>query len=129
MFQLNFVVCILQILVSLVWAGEVNIDDDTTLEFYWTKASGTVKHYNVYVSVYDNLNGVDNFVQVGETSRVPTASRLYALPMVAQHGKFYRVKVEAENAQGKKGPMSDPSDFVYCFLREKFIPGHPVRIE
>jgi len=88
-------------------------DDDKLLEFYWDAASGNVHHYNVYLSI----DGGD-YALVGQTSTsdAPTQSAPYALPIQAINGKIYRIKVEAEDASGITGPMSEPSEPVLCLL-------------
>ena len=87
-------------------------DDDPSLEFHWSAATGSVDHYNVYVSI----NGAA-YSSVGTTSTAPTAQNPYALPIVAEDGKTYQLQVEAEDAKGTTGPMSDSSDLVWCKLR------------
>ncbi len=87
-------------------------DDDTVLEFYWEPATGNVHHYNVYLST----DGSD-YVLVGTTPTAPTQENPYTVPITAVDGKVYRLKVEAEDAEGNVGPMSDPSDPVTCKLR------------
>ena len=86
-------------------------DNDTTLEFYWTAATGNVHHYNVYLSVD---SGEYSFV--GTTPAVPSAETPYNLPVTAEDGKQYQIKIEAEDASGGTGPMSEPSGPVYCEL-------------
>ena len=87
-------------------------DDDTLLEFHWTAANGMTNHYNVYLSVDDS-----DYVWVGTSSLVPTAEAPYALPVKAEDGKKYQLKVEAESTGGVAGPESDLSDVVWCKLR------------
>jgi len=93
-------------------------DKDGILEFYWEAAPGNVDHYNIYVSV----NG-EEFQQVGETSVLPTVDYPYELPITATIGNMYVVQVEAEDADGLKGPMSEPSEPVWK------KPGLPVPVE
>ncbi|MGQ9609416.1 MAG: hypothetical protein ACUVWN_08945 [bacterium] len=87
-------------------------DDDPVLEFYWEPATGNVDHYNVYLST----DGSD-YVLVGTTPTAPTQENPYAVPITAVDGKVYRLKVEAADAEGNVGPMSEPSDPVTCKLR------------
>jgi fibronectin type 3 domain-containing protein len=77
-------------------------DDDTELKFIWTPASGDVDHYDVYVST----DGSD-YVLVGSTTET-----FYIVE--GEDGHTYRVKVEAVDAAGNVGPMSDESDPVIC---------------
>lgn len=84
-------------------------DDDTTLHFYWTAASGDVDHYNVYLYI----DGVQHS-QTWTTAIVPSAANPYAVPIVAEAGRMYQLQVEAEDASGAKGPMSEISDPVWC---------------
>ena len=90
-------------------------DDDTVLEFYWKAASGDVQHYNVYLSVDE---GDFFFVGKTESGRAPTEENPYAVPeKYIEDGKKYRLKVQAEGANGVKGDMSEPSDLVWCKLK------------
>lgn len=87
---------------TTVRAGMVDYDDDTKLSFIWEAASGGVDHYNTYVST-DFLK----YVLVGNTSEpFYTVEGLY--------GHTYKVKVEAVDAAGNVGPMSEESDVVIC---------------
>jgi hypothetical protein len=92
------------VLTGAVPARAVTYAYDSPLAFVWTPASGAVDHYNVYLSVdgepFELLEEVnDNTCQVD-----------------AQEGQTYVVQVEAEDALGQVGPMSDPSDEVAVFL-------------
>ena len=88
------------------------VDDDTSLEFHWTAATGNVDHYNVYLSTNEG-----DYFQVDTTPIAPTQGSPYAVPVTAEDGKKYRLKVEAEDANNNTGPMSDPSDLVWCKFR------------
>jgi len=88
------------------------IDDDNVLEFYWGAATGEIDHYNVYLST----NG-SNYVLVGTTPTAPTQSTPYTVPVSASDSKIYQLKVEAADASGNVGHMSEPSDPVNCKLR------------
>ena len=88
-----------------------SFDDDTVLEFCWSPASGDVYHYNVYLSVDSSAYSL-----VGTTSTAPTPENPYTVSATAEDGKTYRLKVEAEDAGGRTGPMSDPSEMVVCDL-------------
>jgi hypothetical protein len=76
----------------------------TPLTFAWTASSGSVDHYNVYVSVDGGA-----FRQASEV-RQPSY-RLDALD-----GRRYVVQVDAEDGYGNRSPMSDPSEEVVVFL-------------
>ncbi len=76
----------------------------TPLQFQWDASSGTVTHYNVYVSEDDQPYQV----------RAEVSSTSYQLNV--DDGKSYRVQVEAENALGETGPVSDRSDSIVVFL-------------
>jgi len=76
--------------------------DDISLIFTWTAASGGPDHYNVYISIDD-----DEYTLVDTT---PTNS--YTLK--CEYGHSYRIKVEAVDAAGNVGPMSEESDLVSC---------------
>lgn len=76
----------------------------TPLTFAWTASTGSVDHYNVYVSVDGGA-----FRQVSEVRQ--SSYRLDALD-----GRRYVVEVDAEDGHGNRSPMSDPSDGVVVFL-------------
>jgi hypothetical protein len=87
-------------------------DDDTLLQFYWTAATGNVHHYNIYLSTNEA-----NYTLLGTTHTAPTQTTPYSVPIKAEDGKKYRLKVEAVDAIGSPGVGSDPSDIVFCKLR------------
>ena len=96
-------------------------DDDTSLEFYWEPASGDVEHYNMHVSVYENYGDPNS--PTGPTtytgpSTAPTQESPYALPedVGIADGKGYSLVVNAVGPGGE-GPMSEPSDIVWCKIR------------
>jgi hypothetical protein len=101
------------LLASAVQAQHDLCDHNTLLEFYWAPARGKVDHYNVYLSVDDG-----SYHKVGETPNAPTRDAPYPLPIVAKYGRKYRIAVEAEAADGGVGPMSEPSDPVWCMLTQ-----------
>ena len=76
-------------------------DDDTSLDYTWTAASGPVDHYNIYLSI----DGGD-FTLIGQT---PDATPSFTYTN-AEDGKTYQIKVQAVDAIGSVGPESDPSD-------------------
>ena len=86
-------------------------DDDVTLEFYWEPGPGPVVGYNVYLST----NG-ESFILISNTFLTPTIDAPYAIPITAVDGSSYSIKVEAFDANGVVGPMSEPSDSVLCRL-------------
>jgi len=86
--------------------GAVTYDNDTSLEFTWTAASGDVDHYNVYVSIDE-----------GEYDLVGTTSET-SYTVTGSDGHTYKVKVEAVDVEGNVGPMSEESDSVICDLIE-----------
>jgi len=88
---------------------------DHQLNFSWTPASGTVDHYNVYVSTNDGP-----FVMVGET---PINSYI----VETTWGNSIVMQVEAENAAGI-GPRSDISEIVMVFEKRPTTPLN-IRIE
>ncbi len=95
-------------------SGDYAIDDDETLEFYWSAASGTVHHYNVYLSI----DGKDLYL-VGTIDVLPTKENPYQVPIVAQPVHSYRLQVEAEDEDGLIGPMSEPSLPVWRFTQNR----------
>ncbi len=76
----------------------------TPLTFAWTASTGSVDHYNVYVSTDGGA-----FRQVSEV-RQPSFS------LDALDGRRYVVQVDAEDGRGSRSPMSDPSEEVVVFL-------------
>lgn len=87
-------------------------DDDTTLEFYWDAASGSVAHYNVYLYI----DG-EQHTETWTTATPPSADVPYVVPIVAEDGRMYQLQVQAEDANNETGPMSELSDPVWCKLR------------
>jgi hypothetical protein len=92
------------VLMCAVPARAITYAYDSPLAFVWGHASGSVDHYNVYVSVDGGP-----FELLGEETD-------NTCQVVAQEGQTYVVQVEAEDALGQVGPMSDPSDEVAVFL-------------
>ena len=76
----------------------------TPLTFGWAAASGEVAYYNVYLSVDGRSFRLHRKV-TGTTCRVDV-----------EDGRSYVLRVEAEDALGRVGPMSDPSERVVVFL-------------
>jgi len=74
------------------------------LQFQWDAASGQVDHYNVYVSVD------------GQAYQVVATVTSPAFELVVEDGKSYQIQVDAENAAGETGPVSEPSDLYMVFL-------------
>ena len=72
--------------------------DHSPISFMWTHASGPVDHYNVYVSV----NGAP-FRLLKEVS-----GNRCQVDVV--NGRSYVLRVEAEDAVGRVGPLSDRSE-------------------
>ena len=107
---LIFFFCILCLPINNAFCNTT--DNDTTLAFYWSAATGNVAKYNVYLST----NG-GSYLFIGYTSSVPTISNPYIVPMTAVNGSSYRIKVEAVDPNGIVGPMSEPSDTVLCVLQ------------
>ena len=96
-------------------------DSNTLLEFYWKAASGNVDHYDVYLSIDD-----ENYYKVGRTpdAEAPTEKDPYPVPIVAEDGRKYRLKVQGVAANGTTGPMSEPSDPVWCMMsRPGYVKG------
>ncbi|MCZ6680979.1 MAG: dockerin type I domain-containing protein [Candidatus Poribacteria bacterium] len=87
-------------------------DHDTTLNYIWEPASGPVHHYNIYVSVDGG-----EFELVGTTV---DATPEYALTD-AKDRSTYRLQVQAVDAAGNVGPLSDPSDPITVDLQEDDI--------
>ncbi len=86
---------------SSITSFEKMYDNDSSLDYSWTSASGPVDHYNIYVSV----NG-GNFVLVDITvGMTPT----YTFEG-AENASTYQITVQAVDAFGNTGPQSDPSD-------------------
>jgi hypothetical protein len=83
-------------------AVAVSYDNDNELDFTWTAASGNVDHYNVYVS-----NDGGEYILVGTTSET-------SYVVNGQNGSTYKIKVQAADAAGNVGLMSEESDSVIC---------------
>lgn len=89
-------------------------DDDKVLHFYWSAASGDVYYYDVYL-FEDEGDDEDDCIRV-RLYRTPTRENPFKVPVDAENGKKYRLKVRAVSNSGIEGPMSEPSDFVWCKL-------------
>ncbi len=74
------------------------------LSFVWGDASGSVDHYNVYVSVD------------GQPFELLEQADACTCQLAAEDGRTYVLQVEAEDAGGRVGPMSDLSDQVVVYL-------------
>jgi len=95
---------------NALWA--ISYDDDTQLDFIWKEATGNPQHYNVYVSVDEG-----EYVLVGTTET-------NSYTVMGENGHSYRMKVEAQDAFGNVGPMSEESDLVICQVWSSFT-SHP----
>lgn len=89
---------------SMDAAHAANYDNDTEVKFIWTAASGDVNHYNVYVS-----SDGGECVLTGSTFETSYIVK-------GEDGHTYKVKVEAVDAAGNVGPISEESDPVTVFL-------------
>lgn len=87
--------------------GQRTYDNDTRMGFYWASASGSVHHYNVYISVDGGPAMLTD-----TTASAPTPANPYFID--GQAGKTYRIQVEAEDAEGNLSPRSDWSGPVMC---------------
>jgi len=96
--------------------NETQYDDDTQLGFYWREASGNPHHYNVYVCVDESVdqNGKRKYSFDGTTEKA-------SYTVTGEDGHSYRIKVEAVDAAGNVGPMSEESDLVICQIPSFFI--------
>ncbi len=92
------------LLAGTIPAQAVTYTNDSPLSFIWGEASGTVDHYNVYVSVD------------GQPFELLEQADGCACELEAEDGRTYVVQVEAEDELGRVGPMSDPSDQIVVFL-------------
>ena len=101
-----YTVFLLLWLSSALWA--ISYDDDTQLDFIWKEATGNPHHYNVYVSVDEG-----EYVLVGTTET-------NSYTVMGENGHSYWMKVEAQDAFGNVGPMSEESDLVICQVRSSF---------
>lgn len=104
------------LVIMLVVLGVVDgtLDDDPYLDFTWEPASGNVDHYAVYVSINDG-----EFALVG-TTRIP--SIVYTHEPV---GDKIILQVQAVDAEGPTGPMSEPSEPVWR-VAQKEPPGKAI---
>ncbi len=88
------------IILALLSAG--TFDTNNVMEFIWTPALGNVDHYDVYVS----LDGGDfNLISSSTTCSIAFYQ--------SQVGSQVVVKVQAVDALGSTGPMSEVSDPVW----------------
>lgn len=92
------------LLIGAVPAHAVKYAYRSPLSFVWGDASGTVDHYNVYVSID------------GQPFELLEQADGCACELPAEDGRTYVLQVEAEDASGRVGPMSDPSDQVIVYL-------------
>lgn len=98
------VLCLVFLLCRPTAARSTLYVHSTPLSFTWTPSTGSVAHYNVYVSVNGGLFNL--FAEVStNTCRVD-----------AQDGRRYVIQVDAEDAQGNRSSMSDRSEEVVVFL-------------
>ena len=74
------------------------------LSFAWGEASGSVDHYNVYLSVD------------GQPFELLEQADECGCQVAADDASTYVIQVEAEDAAGRVGPMSDPSEPIVVFL-------------
>lgn len=87
---------------AILAAYSLSYDNDTKLDFIWTKAKGDVYYYNIYVSK-------DSREYVFEDT---TKTNSYTL--TGKYGHRYKIKVQAVDAAGNLSPMSEESDWVIC---------------
>ena len=92
------------LLTGSVTAHAVTYANQSPLSFQWGDASGTVDHYNVYVSVD------------GQPFELLEQADACTCQLAAEDGRNYVLQVEAEDAGGRVGPMSDLSDQVVVYL-------------
>ncbi len=92
------------LLTDAVPAHAVTYAYRSPLSFRWAAASGAVHHYNVYLSV--NGQPFSLIEQAGSCT----------CQVTVQDGRTYVLQVEAEDAGGRVGPMSSPSDQIVVFL-------------
>ncbi|RKY02378.1 hypothetical protein DRP77_08035 [Candidatus Poribacteria bacterium] len=93
----------------LLAGGERDYDDDTDVDFVWSPASGPVYAYKVFLSVD------------GGGYRLAGTTRTTSYRVRGEDCRIYRIKVQAVDARGNAGPVSDESDPVIVVL--------PVRID
>ena len=105
---LQALVCFILLMSANYALGDTD-DDDTTLHFYWAAASGNVDHYNVYLYI-DSVQHSETWA----TATTPSSEDPYSVPIVAEAGRMYQLRVQAEDADGATGPMSNMSDPVWC---------------
>ena len=92
------------LLTGAVTAQAVTYANHGPLSFLWGDASGAVHHYNVYVSVD------------GQPFELLEQAGACTCQLDAEDGRTYVLQVEAEDADGRVGPMSNPSDQIVVFL-------------
>ena len=82
-----------------------NLHNTPLLQYTWTPASGPVDHYKVFISFNSSA-----FTLAGQT---PNATPSYTLTV---GNGMYRAQVQAVDAAGRTGPLSDVSDPVTVSL-------------
>ena len=93
----------------LLAGGERDYDDDTDVDFVWSPASGPVYAYRVFLSVD------------GGGYKLIDTTRTTSYRVKGEDCRVYKIKVQAVDARGNAGPVSDESDPVIVVL--------PVRID
>lgn len=99
---IDLFVLILILLTTSIEIRAADCNGTMPLKFVWTAASGDVDHYNVYVSTDGGgykLEGI-------------TYEPTYTI--TGANGHSYKMQVEASDAAGNVGPMSEESDIVIC---------------
>ena len=99
---IDLFVLILILLTTSIEIRAADCSGTMPLKFVWTAASGDVDHYNVYVSTDGGgykLEGI-------------TYEPTYTI--TGANGHSYKMQVEASDAAGNVGPMSEESDIVIC---------------
>lgn len=100
-------VSIMALLIITQTLGQMTYDNDLRLAWYWGAAKGNIQRYNVYASLDSGT-----YVLIGTAPTAATLNNPYYLS--GEAAKVYRLQVEAEDAQGLRGPKSEPSEPAMC---------------
>ncbi|MFQ6042837.1 MAG: hypothetical protein ACE5PV_18420, partial [Candidatus Poribacteria bacterium] len=110
---LELIGVILILFLISIKVNAVDSDNDTTLDFSWTVATGDVDHYNVYIYMLVDDEYVLDRVETTEGAD-PAEPGIFEYAVKNCSAGTYKITVEAVDAAGNVGPMSPESEPVIC---------------